>query len=109
MDTAKVMSKGQVTIPKRIRDLLNLENGDYVTFIVDEWRIQIVNSKTFIEDNIQSRKQIINVRYLQEELMDKEKTSLQNINAEKTAIRLKRLLRLQKMQKIVHIEKLMKN
>lgn len=63
MDTAKVMSKGQVTIPKRIRDLLNLENGDYVTFIVDEWRIQIVNSKTFIEDNIQSRKQIINVRY----------------------------------------------
>ena len=64
MDTAKVMSKGQVTIPKRIRDILNLENGDYVTFIVDEWRIQIVNSKTFIEDNIQSRKQIINVRYL---------------------------------------------
>ena len=64
MDTAKVMSKGQVTIPKRIQDLLNLENGDYVTFIVDEWRIQIVNSKTFIEDNIQSRKQIINVRYL---------------------------------------------
>lgn len=64
MDTAKVMSKRQVTIPKRIRDLLNLENGDYVTFIVDEWRIQIVNSKTFIEDNIQSRKQIINVRYL---------------------------------------------
>ena len=56
MDTAKVMSKGQVTIPKRIRDLLNLENGDYVTFIVDEWRIQIVNSKTFIEDNIQDRK-----------------------------------------------------
>ena len=64
MDTAKVMSKGQVTIPKRIRDLLNLENGDYVTFIVDEGRIQIVNSKTFIEDNIQSRKKIINVRYL---------------------------------------------
>lgn len=24
-DTAKVMSKGQVTIPKRIRELLNLE------------------------------------------------------------------------------------
>ena len=64
MDTAKVMSKGQVTIPKRIRDLLNLENGDYVTFIVDEGRIQIVNSKTFIEDNIQSRNYIINVRYL---------------------------------------------
>ena len=56
MDTAKVMSKGQVTIPKRIRELLNLENGDYVTFVVTEGKIQIVNSKTFIEDNIQDRK-----------------------------------------------------
>ena len=56
MDTAKVMSKGQVTIPKRIIELLNLENGDYVTFVVAEGKIQIVNSKTFIEDNIQDRK-----------------------------------------------------
>lgn len=56
IDTAKVMSKGQVTIPKRIRELLNLENGDYVTFVVAEGKIQIVNSKTFIEDNIQDRK-----------------------------------------------------
>ncbi|WP_049493754.1 AbrB/MazE/SpoVT family DNA-binding domain-containing protein [Streptococcus constellatus] len=56
MDTAKVMAKGQVTIPKRIRELLNLENGDYVTFVVAEGKIQIVNSKTFIEDNIQCRK-----------------------------------------------------
>lgn len=56
MDTAKVMSKGQVTIPKKIRDLLNLENGDYVTFVVAEGKIQIVNSKTFIEDSIQGRK-----------------------------------------------------
>ena len=56
MDTAKVMSKGQFTIPKRIRELLNLENGDYVTFVVAEGKIQIVNSKTFIEDNIQDRK-----------------------------------------------------
>ena len=62
MDTAKVMSKGQVTIPKRIRELLNLENGDYVTFAVAEGKIQIVNSKTFIEDNIQDRKWTIDVR-----------------------------------------------
>ena len=62
MDTAKVMAKGQVTIPKRIRELLNLENGDYVTFVVAEGKIQIVNSKTFIEDNIQSRKLIVDVK-----------------------------------------------
>ena len=63
MDTAKVMSKGQVTIPKKIRELLNLENGDYVTFVVTEGKIQIVNSKTFIEDNIQDRKWTIDVRF----------------------------------------------
>ena len=56
IDNAKVMAKGQVTIPKKIRDILEIENGDYVSFIVDEGKIQIVNSKTFIEDNIQNRK-----------------------------------------------------
>ncbi|HEL0007352.1 TPA: AbrB/MazE/SpoVT family DNA-binding domain-containing protein [Streptococcus equi subsp. zooepidemicus] len=52
MDTAKVMSKGQVTIPKRIRELLNLENGDYVTFVVNKDRVEIQNSKAFIEEKI---------------------------------------------------------
>ena len=52
MDTAKVMSKGQVTIPKRIRELLNLENGDYVTFVVNKDRVEIQNSKVFIEENV---------------------------------------------------------
>ncbi|AIW24924.1 TPA: AbrB/MazE/SpoVT family DNA-binding domain-containing protein [Streptococcus pyogenes] len=52
MDTAKVMSKGQVTIPKRIRELLDLQNGDYVTFVVNKDKVQIQNSKTFIEENI---------------------------------------------------------
>ena len=52
MDTAKVMAKGQVTIPKRIRELLNLENGDYVTFVVNKDRVEIQNSKVFIEENL---------------------------------------------------------
>ena len=52
MDTAKVMAKGQVTIPKRIRELLNLENGDYVTFVVNKDRVEMQNSNVFIEENI---------------------------------------------------------
>ncbi|HEO1908382.1 TPA: AbrB/MazE/SpoVT family DNA-binding domain-containing protein [Streptococcus agalactiae] len=52
MDTAKVMSKGQVTIPKSIRELLDLQNGDYVTFVVNNDKVQIQNSKIFIEENI---------------------------------------------------------
>ncbi len=53
MDTAKVMSKGQVTIPKRIRELLNLENGDYITFVVNKDKVEIQNSNTFIKKNIE--------------------------------------------------------
>ena len=33
IDNAKVMSKGQVTIPKEIRNLLKVAEGDRVTFI----------------------------------------------------------------------------
>ncbi|CAI3433016.1 AbrB/MazE/SpoVT family DNA-binding domain-containing protein [Enterococcus cecorum] len=50
IDNAKVMAKGQVTIPKRIRELLNLENGDYVTFVVNKGKVQIQNSKVLIEE-----------------------------------------------------------
>ena len=52
MDTAKVMAKGQVTILKRIRKFLNLENGDYVTFVVNKDKVEIQNSKVFIEESI---------------------------------------------------------
>ena len=52
MATVKVMAKGQVTIPKRLRELLNLENGDYVTFVVNKDRVEILNSEVFIEENI---------------------------------------------------------
>ena len=34
------------------RELLNLENGDYVTFVVNKDKVQIQNSKAFIEENI---------------------------------------------------------
>lgn len=52
MDTTKVMSKGQVTIPKRIGELLNLENGDYVTFVVNKDKVEIQNSSAFIKEKV---------------------------------------------------------
>ena len=35
VNDARVMSKGQVTIPKNVRAALGIETGDRVTFIVD--------------------------------------------------------------------------
>ena len=36
MNTAKVTSKGQVTIPKRIRNLMAIDTGDRLAFDLDE-------------------------------------------------------------------------
>ena len=47
IDNAKVMSKGQVTIPKDIREILGIESGDRVTFIVENGNVRIVNSAVY--------------------------------------------------------------
>ena len=47
VDNAKVMAKGQVTIPKDVRDVLGVSNGDRVTFIVEGNTVRIVNSAVY--------------------------------------------------------------
>lgn len=47
IDNAKVMSKGQITIPKDVRDVLGVESGDRVTFIVEGNTVRIVNSAVY--------------------------------------------------------------
>ena len=47
IDNAKVMSKGQVTIPKDIRDILGISCGDRVTFIVENGSVRIINSAVY--------------------------------------------------------------
>lgn len=46
-DNAKVMSKGQVTIPKDIRKILGVSSGDRVTFIVENGTVRIINSAVY--------------------------------------------------------------
>ncbi len=47
IDNAKVMSKGQITIPKDIRTVLGLNSGDRVTFIVEGDSVRLVNSAVY--------------------------------------------------------------
>ena len=55
VDNAKVMSKGQITIPKDIRDLLGLSCGDRVTFIVDgTGSVRLVNAATYAMQLLQA-------------------------------------------------------
>ena len=41
MSTTTVTSKGQVTIPKAIRELLHLRTGDQLDFVVEDERVFI--------------------------------------------------------------------
>lgn len=36
MPTARMTSKGQITIPKEVRDKLHLQAGDAISFILDD-------------------------------------------------------------------------
>lgn len=47
VNDARVMSKGQVTIPKNIRAALGISVGDRVTFIVENGTVRIMNSAIY--------------------------------------------------------------
>ena len=44
---AKVMAKGQITIPKDVREILGVSNGDRVSFIVEGDEVRLVNSAIY--------------------------------------------------------------
>ena len=46
---ATVTSKGQVTIPKEIRDLLHIHTNDKVDFILDGERVLLTPVKTLLD------------------------------------------------------------
>lgn len=46
--TAKMTSKGQVTVPKAVRDALGLEAGDDVVFRVEGGRAELARTPDFL-------------------------------------------------------------
>jgi antitoxin PrlF len=53
VNDAKVMAKGQVTIPKNIRAILGVNSGDRVTFIADGNTVRGVNSAVYAMEKFQ--------------------------------------------------------
>lgn len=47
LESAKLMSKGQVTIPINIRKKMNISEGDQLLFAYDNDKILLVNSATY--------------------------------------------------------------
>jgi len=54
VDNAKVMAKGQVTIPKDVRKVLGVTSGDRISFIVEGGTVRIVNSAVYAMQMLQS-------------------------------------------------------
>ena len=54
VDNAKVMAKGQITIPKDVRAVLGVSNGDRVSFIVEGNTVRLVNSAVYAMQVLQN-------------------------------------------------------
>lgn len=55
IDNAKVMSKGQVTIPKDVREILGISSGDRITFVVKNGNVRLINSAVYAMQLLQAQ------------------------------------------------------
>ena len=55
INDARVMSKGQVTIPKNIREALGVTTGDRVTFIFANGSVRVINSAVYAMQKFQEQ------------------------------------------------------
>ena len=54
VDNAKVMAKGQITLPKDIRDALGVRTGDRVTLIRKDDQVIMMNSAVYAMKMLQT-------------------------------------------------------
>ena len=54
IDNAKVMSKGQITLPKEIRMQLGVDTGDRVTLICDGDQVVMMNAAVYAMKMLQN-------------------------------------------------------
>lgn len=54
VENAKVMSKGQITLPKDIREALKLGTGDRVTLIYENNQVILMNAAVYAMEALQN-------------------------------------------------------
>ena len=55
IDNAKVMAKGQVTIPKDVREILGVSSGDRITFVVEHGSVRVINLAIYAMQMLQEQ------------------------------------------------------
>jgi AbrB family looped-hinge helix DNA binding protein len=48
VETTKITSKGQATIPKSVREIIGVEPGDKISFVVRNETVEIVSASEFV-------------------------------------------------------------
>ena len=51
VETTKITSKGQATIPKSVREVIGVEPGDKISFIVCDDSVQVVSANKFVQES----------------------------------------------------------
>ena len=49
------MSKGQVTIPMDVREILGISSGDRITFVVENGNVRLINSAVYAMQLLQAQ------------------------------------------------------
>lgn len=70
MALATLTSKGQVTIPKVIRDSLNIKSGDKIEFLVTEGKEALIRPTTMTVDSVFGRLHNFKIKPVSVEKMD---------------------------------------
>lgn len=52
IETTKITSKGQATIPKTVREIIGVEPGDKISFVVYNDTVQVVNANEFTKAHL---------------------------------------------------------
>lgn len=54
IDSAKVIIKGHVTIPKDVREILGISSGDHITFVIEHGNVRLINSAIYAMQMLQA-------------------------------------------------------
>lgn len=70
MLTARISSKGQITVPKRVRDLLHVKPGQKIAFITHGEKVEVIA----VRENLLSLAGVVKVRGKQDFKSIRQKT-----------------------------------
>ncbi len=55
--TSRISSKGQVTVPKAIREMLKIEDGDRIKFITENGKVYIAKTEQVVVNYLDDSKE----------------------------------------------------